>query len=158
MIYRLDRLKREELSLFWDASWKNYDLHCRIKTPEIGWSISYNSVNQFWLNLSHQNSKNKSTSNVKKFHILWNIFSHFNISHNRRNTRYLVDLRNCKKKNPILFFYMFQSCNQNEKWYEAAPLLHTTMHTAWIVNWKLRILGLKAFYEIFAVPSHGFDI
>ena len=87
LIYRLDRLKREELSLFWDASWKNYDLHCRIKTPEIGWSISYNSVNQFWLNLSHQNSKNKSTSNVKKFHILWNIFSHFNISHNRRNTR-----------------------------------------------------------------------
>ena len=50
-----------------------------------------------------------------------------------------------RKKIPILFFYLFQSCNQNEKWYEAAPPLHTTMHTVWMVYWKVRILGLKAF-------------
>ena len=131
LIYRLDRLKREELPLFWDA-------------PEIGWSVSYKSVNQFWLNLSHPNSKNKSTSNVKKFHIVCNIFSHFNISHNRKTpASWLEELQ--EKKIPILFFYMFQSCNQNEKWYEAAPPLHTTMHTEWMVHWKVRILGLKAF-------------
>ena len=63
---------------------------CNLHTDQ---SVNYKFVNQFWLNLLHQNGKMFFTSNVKNFsHMQMDIFCYFNFCHCRRNNFCAVDL------------------------------------------------------------------
>ena len=81
-------LPYQNSKMFFTSNVKNNSIKTDLRTCNLQtiWSISYKSINQFWLNLPYRNGKTNSTSNVKKNpHFQIDIFVIQCKKHSRRN-------------------------------------------------------------------------